>query len=830
MVKNMGDNLTYISLFSSAGVGCFAFKKDGFDCIATNEIIKRRLDVQRFNNKCKLDSGYICGDITKDETKKLIIDEVDKWKQFGIKDVDVVIATPPCQGMSVANLKKKKSDLKRNSLVLESINMIVKIKPKFFVFENVSAFMNTACIDNDGSIKPISDAIYSNLGDNYLFEARVLNFKNYGSFSSRTRTLVIGVRKDLIEYITPSLLFPDYRDAKTLREVIGNLPRLTKIGEISRSDIYHGFRKYSPEMRQWIHGLKEGQSAFENTTPDTYPHHFVNGVYIKNVKKNGDKYTRQCWDKVAPCIHTRNDQLASQNTIHPEDDRVFSIRELMLMMSIPKDFKWSRYDLEELNSFTEIEKQIYLKKEEINIRQSIGEAVPTGVFLGIADKIKSFLNKEKISDSAINNIVKKNNLEKEENIISFLKKNKLKYDLSSLCRIIELSNSRRNETESFYTDFFLIEEIIKKLPDFDNKQEISILEPSVGAGNFLPFIFSKYGDKSISIDLVDVDNSAISSLKEIISLYKRENVKINFINDLVIGNPPFSKLSSNSSKFKEYISNPLVINKKSRNTSSYFLEKAISLGSFVSLIMPKNLLNTPEYEETREFLKMKKVNALIDFGERGFKGVLVETICICVSNDKPNFTNVISITKKINLNQSQKYIMDENLPYWIIYRNKEFDSLFENMDFNIFSVFRDRQIVSKMVEKNCFVGSIRVVKSRNISDDGTKLLTIPNYDDFISESDAKGLEVYKFYDDENVYLMPNLTYKTRLMKKSGHFITNGSVAILTLKNNIKFSLQDALFISSKKYRDFMQIARNFQTRSLNIDNNSVFFVGRLKNE
>lgn len=61
---------TYISLFSSAGVGCYGFKKNGFECIATNEIIQRRLDVQKFNNKCKYESGYICGDITQDLTKK----------------------------------------------------------------------------------------------------------------------------------------------------------------------------------------------------------------------------------------------------------------------------------------------------------------------------------------------------------------------------------------------------------------------------------------------------------------------------------------------------------------------------------------------------------------------------------------------------------------------------------------------------------------------------------------------------------------------------------------------------------------------------------------
>lgn len=43
----INNTLTYISLFSSAGVGCYGFKQEGFECVATNEIIvtlaKRRI-------------------------------------------------------------------------------------------------------------------------------------------------------------------------------------------------------------------------------------------------------------------------------------------------------------------------------------------------------------------------------------------------------------------------------------------------------------------------------------------------------------------------------------------------------------------------------------------------------------------------------------------------------------------------------------------------------------------------------------------------------------------------------------------------------------------
>ena len=40
---------TYISLFSSAGVGCYGFKENGFECIATSELIKSRIDIQKYN-------------------------------------------------------------------------------------------------------------------------------------------------------------------------------------------------------------------------------------------------------------------------------------------------------------------------------------------------------------------------------------------------------------------------------------------------------------------------------------------------------------------------------------------------------------------------------------------------------------------------------------------------------------------------------------------------------------------------------------------------------------------------------------------------------------
>ena len=87
------------------------------------------------------------------------------------------------------------------------------------------------------------------------------------------------------------------------------------------------------------------------------------------------------------------------------------------------------------------------------------------------------------------------------------------------------------------------------------------------------------------------------------------------------------------------------INQETTNTFEFFLEKAIKISDYVAMVTPKALLNTPEFSTTRDYLTKMKVSCVQDFGENGFKGVLVETICIFISvKEKPGKTVVSSLT------------------------------------------------------------------------------------------------------------------------------------------------------------------------------------------
>jgi len=833
----MDKPLTYISLFSGAGIGCYGFKQNGFECIATNEILTKRLKIQVFNNKCKYHTGYLDGDISTKEIKYKLFSEIKKWQtEHKISEPDVIIATPPCQGMSVAN-HKKKQELTRNSLVVESIKITKEVNPKFFIFENVRAFLTTICTDIDGKEKTIEEAIKINLGGHYNIFSKVVNFKDYGSHSSRTRTLVIGVRKDL-QNICPFDIFPEKQKPKTLRELFSGLEEINEMGKISETDIFHSFREYDIKMLPWIENLKEGQSAFHNAEKERIPHQIKNEKIVFNESKNGDKYARWYWDKEGPCVHTRNDILSSQNTIHPSENRVFSIRELMLMMSIPRTFQWTHQSIDNLNKLSFLEKKMFLKKEELNIRHCIGEAVPTGVFANIAKRIKEVLNQKFISTSEINNLIKKEKLTETENLNLFINSQFENVGMENIYQIAEYANSSRQENSAFFTRKDIAFSVVKDLPEFKGKKKIRILEPSVGIGNFIPLLVEKYEDKDeVVFDLVDIDYNSLVVLKNILAKLKLpEKFKFNLINadfllynfkekyDIVVGNPPFKKITNNPELLSLYKFNAR--NNETNNLFSFFIEKAISLGNFVSLIVPKSLINSPEFNITRKILKEQNLIKICDYGEKGFKGVKIETISFLLeTSTKKHYENILIesyITETVEKKQKD-YILSDNFPYWLIYRNKEFDEISEKMNLDIFQSFRDRQITKHITKDR---GKYRVLKSRNIGNN--QVNELENYDCYIDNTE--NLAVAKFLNRDAVVMVPNLTYYPRACFLPRNTITDGSVALLTLKNGSRLPTEkDLEYYSSKEFEKFYRIARNYGTRSLNIDNNSVFFFGLLKN-
>lgn len=794
---------SYISLFSSGGIGDLGFHDEGFFCVASAELISRRIEVQRLNGIAE-PNRLICGDLMLPGPFNAILELASEYEKEHRQPITAIMATPPCQGMSVAN-HKKGDELGRNSLVVRSIEMIKRIRPLVFLFENVPAFMKTTCTGMDGKNRAIGEEIEKELGSDYEYYSQVLQLSDFGSPSSRKRSLTIGVRND-VTWVTPLDLFPDKTEAPSLRDLIGDLPPLVQMGECSAADILHSFRPYETRMRDWIHNLKEGESAFDNVDPLKRPHRVIDGKVVPNVRKNGDKYRRVPWESIAPCVHTRNDILASQNTIHPVDDRVFSIREIMRMMGVRDDFIW--YEEQEDDAVNHDNSR--LRAQSVNIRQCLGEAVPVPVTQSIAEHIRTHLTQH----------------------LRFSAKNPCRAQSSQWSTEAQKSAyfhvppARKKTYAAYYTEplvaFAVAKRALQQLGGA-SKAALRVLEPSAGSGVFVEVLNSFAAFRKISVTAIEIEKDMAGYLQnklsrklnlDSIDIRSEDFLTYSFSDkfDLVLGNPPFGR------REKE----PDIPWGKDSELSVRFLKKSIANAPLVAFIMPKAILHASYYQETREYVvDVAHIPSVLDFGEYTFPDVKVETLGLVVkakNASKDDNDSVISRVKSWPLGYARSvegsYIFDRHFPSWLLYRNEAFDEELSRVSVGRLKVWRDRKISRKMAVQS----GVRVIRGRNLQSNGTTKDDPRDYS--VSTEIAEPIwKTVNSLPGVSKFLAPNLSYKPRVVdfNEIGKGIPEGSCAVLYGDLNDAESQAFVHFAGTKAFEDFYRVACNYSTRSINID-------------
>lgn len=345
-----------ISFFSNAGIGDFGVEMAGVSVVFANELIAKRANTYKLNHP---QSEVLIGDIC-----NLTTEDVEGIKNISDENPFLFIATPPCQGMSAAG-KRDKFDV-RNQLIKPTVALIKEFLPEWVWLENVAAFQNAMIPntqnivddnDNQERIK-IVDFIRQELEPyGYKMEFKKLDAKDYGVPQSRVRTFTILTRTGA------EISFPETTHGKeklpyvTLRDAIYHLPRLSK--DDITEDPYHYCPKHNEQHIRWMSATPEGQTAFDNEHIDDRPH-VVDSVTGEKrlIKAFNTAYRRMWWDKPATTITMNSGSISSQCNTHPEDARVLSIRELMILQTIP-----NTYIFPEGTSDKEM-------------REMIGEAVP----------------------------------------------------------------------------------------------------------------------------------------------------------------------------------------------------------------------------------------------------------------------------------------------------------------------------------------------------------------------------------------------------------------------------------------------------------------------
>ncbi len=191
-----------ISLFSGCGGLDLGFEKAGFKIPVANEYDKTIWKTFKENHP---DTHLIEGDIRK-------VDE----SEFP-QNVDGIIGGPPCQSWSEAGSLRGIADA-RGQLFYDYIRILRKVKPKFFLAENVSGMLanrHNEAVQN--IIKLFEESGYN-------ISLTLVNAKNYGVAEERKRVFYIGFRKDLnIEFQFPTGSTVDDEKKITLRDTIWDL-------------------------------------------------------------------------------------------------------------------------------------------------------------------------------------------------------------------------------------------------------------------------------------------------------------------------------------------------------------------------------------------------------------------------------------------------------------------------------------------------------------------------------------------------------------------------------------------------------------------------------
>lgn len=347
-----------VSLFSSAGIAETYLKDVGIEISVANELLKDRaaLYASLYPN-----SKVIPGNILDENIFKQIL-------KSSPKNVDFLIASPPCQGMSIAGKNRGVSQMlldDRNYLVFKIIEFITAKRPNYILIENVPAFFKLE-LPYNGKLYKIIDIFSILFNNQYQIEYSVLDASNFGVAQRRTRAIIKMYKKGL------KWGWPKTEKNITVDSAIGHLPSLES-GQKSNIK-WHFARKHSDKHVLWMKHTPTGKSAFENSR--YFP-----------VKDNGEKiksymttYRRINWDEPAPTITMRNDAISSQLNVHPgrllkdgtySDARVLTPLELMILSSLPANWK------------------IPDNTPEILIRQCIGECIPPLLIKKIVGQINN---------------------------------------------------------------------------------------------------------------------------------------------------------------------------------------------------------------------------------------------------------------------------------------------------------------------------------------------------------------------------------------------------------------------------------------------------------
>lgn len=229
----------------------------------------------------------------------VLLADISELDVRDIPDADVVVGGFPCQGFSLANLRRS-SDDERNLLYREFLRVVEHKRPRYFLAENVKGILS---LEGGTAIKRI-ETDFAALG--YRVQKQLFNAADYGVPQNRQRVIIAGTRSDLPDECDYEFPMPTHS-----RRTDDGLLRWVTVGEA-------------------LAGIPEPGDA-------ELPNHVCSQYKVTNRNFTGHRATDP--DKPSPTILARGNGGGGVCAIqHPNNHRRMSVRESAAVQTFPMDY------------------------------------------------------------------------------------------------------------------------------------------------------------------------------------------------------------------------------------------------------------------------------------------------------------------------------------------------------------------------------------------------------------------------------------------------------------------------------------------------------------
>jgi DNA (cytosine-5)-methyltransferase 1 len=378
---------TFIDLFSGCGGFTLGLIRSGFQCVGAVDYNKEAIAVFRQNFPGVEHAFH-------EDLTEFLPEEFAELT--GVKEIDVIVGGPPCQGFSTvrqrdgANSGPRMIEDPRRYLYQSFLSYVKYFRPKVFVMENVLGIKSA-----DGG-RYFTRVQHEARAIGYRVHPQTEKALDLGVPQKRVRQLIIGTRLDLPNYFSSPLKRVSRAvESPTLGEAIGDLPPLKAGAGQEETDYDMARRKAHVRKygKRYIYQTLEVHRSTKLTAHRARPHSardlgdflkLREGEHCAEAIKRGeefafpydkgtfkDRYTRQ--HRNEPCstivAHLSKDGLMF---IHPTQNRTLTPREAARVQSFPD---WFAFPIARTHQF-----------------RVIGNAVPPLVGEAVGMAVKRYLH------------------------------------------------------------------------------------------------------------------------------------------------------------------------------------------------------------------------------------------------------------------------------------------------------------------------------------------------------------------------------------------------------------------------------------------------------